>query len=118
MARRRARSKVGLFAGGSNGTQEGPVFRREDREAGRPPAADLDAIPGVDEGLTGAYRTSYRRDGVHLTLGDALGQYDRWPAPVAISVDGPYGVSGFPGDPPTPEGLAAWYEPHVRKWSE
>jgi site-specific DNA-methyltransferase (adenine-specific) len=37
---------------------------------------------------------------------------------VAISVDGPYGVQGFPGDPPTPEGLGAWYEPHIKKWSE
>jgi site-specific DNA-methyltransferase (adenine-specific) len=37
---------------------------------------------------------------------------------VAIVADGPYGVAGFPGDPPRPEDLADWYEPHVRKWSE
>jgi hypothetical protein len=35
-----------------------------------------------------------------------------------IVADGPYGVSGFPGDPPTPDGLGEWYEPHVKAWSE
>jgi len=33
-------------------------------------------------------------------------------------VDGPYGLGGFPGDPPTPDGLAAWYEPHAKRWAE
>jgi hypothetical protein len=47
-----------------------------------------------------------------------MAQYDRWPTPVTIVVDGPYGVSGFPGDPPSPELLADWYELHIKKWSE
>lgn len=53
-----------------------------------------------------------------LTFGDALEHYHAWPRPTVIVSDGAYGVSGFPGDPPTHEGLARWYEPHVAAWSE
>lgn len=53
----------------------------------------------------------------NLVLGDALDHYDAWPSPTVIVSDGAYGVAGFPGDPPTPEGLAAWYAPHVAAWS-
>ncbi|AUX26014.1 adenine DNA methyltransferase [Sorangium cellulosum] len=53
-----------------------------------------------------------------LTLGDALEHYASWPSPTVIVSDGAYGVSGFPGDPPTHEGLRAWYAPHVAAWSE
>jgi len=59
---------------------------------------------------------TFERDGVALYLDDALAVYERWPEPTCIVVDGPYGVGGFPGDPPTPEGLAAWYRPHVAAW--
>ena len=52
-----------------------------------------------------------------LVLGNALDHYDAWPSPTVIVSDGAYGVSGFPGDPPTPEGLADWYAPHVAAWS-
>jgi len=55
--------------------------------------------------------------GSTLWLADVVTLYDHWEPPVAIVVDGPYGVGGFPGDPPTPEGLAEWYEPHVAAWS-
>lgn len=55
---------------------------------------------------------------IDLFPGDALKLYDTWEPPIAIISDGPYGVSGFPGDPPTHEGLASWYEPHIKKWSE
>ena len=34
-----------------------------------------------------------------IDLGDALGRYEHWPAPVVIVSDGAYGVSGFPGGP-------------------
>jgi hypothetical protein len=54
---------------------------------------------------------------VQLDLADALGCYERWPSPTVIISDGAYGVSGFPGDPPTPEGLAIWYAPHIAAWS-
>lgn len=52
-----------------------------------------------------------------LHLGDALDNYRNWPSPVVIVSDGPYGLASFPGDPPTPEGLAAWYLPHIKEWS-
>jgi DNA methylase len=52
-----------------------------------------------------------------LHYGDALEVYSQWPAPSAIVSDGAYGVGGFPGDPRTPEDLAAWYRPHVEAWS-
>lgn len=56
--------------------------------------------------------------GCIIELGDAIDCYDLWDAPTAIVVDGPYGVRGFPGDPPTPEGLAAWYAPHAAMWAK
>lgn len=49
---------------------------------------------------------------------DALACYRLWPRPTVIVSDGPYGLGMFPGDPPCPELLAAWYEPHVAAWSE
>src|SRR5262245_43822485 len=82
-------------------------------------AADIsDLIPHLDQTLAAKHHHSYSRDGVHITWGDAASLYDQWPSPVAIISDGPYGVSGFPGDPPIPDDLGAWYEPHIRKWSE
>jgi hypothetical protein len=53
----------------------------------------------------------------HLTFGDALDCYASWPKPTVIVSDGPYGVAGFPGDPPTHTGLARIYDPHVAAWS-
>lgn len=52
-----------------------------------------------------------------LVAGDVLGLYKRWPSPTVIVSDGAYGIRGFPGDPPTVEGLPAWYGPHVEAWS-
>lgn len=52
-----------------------------------------------------------------LVLGDALEHYNGWAAPTVIVSDGAYGVAGFPGDPPTHEGLHEWYKPHVEAWS-
>jgi hypothetical protein len=54
----------------------------------------------------------------HLAHGDALDAYSSWPAPSTIISDGAYGVGGFPGDPRTPESLAAWYRPHIEEWSK
>lgn len=55
---------------------------------------------------------------VEYVLGDAMDQYDKWPSPSLIISDGPYGVSGYKGDLHTYSGLAEWYEPHIRKWTE
>ncbi|MFH5806823.1 DNA methyltransferase [Alienimonas sp. DA493] len=52
-----------------------------------------------------------------IEFGDALDFYDRWPAPVAIVSDGPYGLRSYPGDPATPAELPEAYEPHVAAWS-
>lgn len=63
------------------------------------------------------FRSAVHR-GVGIYLGDALDMYPHWPNPVVIVSDGAYGVSGFPGDTPTTEGLTEWYRPHVEAWSE
>ena len=63
--------------------------------------------------------------GDHTARDDVLIHFDRaedlyadWPTPTCIISDGPYGISGFPGDSPRPESLAAWYEPHIQAWSK
>jgi site-specific DNA-methyltransferase (adenine-specific) len=61
---------------------------------------------------------SYTRGGVKIVQGDVLEYYSDWPAPVAIISDGPYGVKGYPGDPPTAEELEEFYEPHIAVWSK
>ena len=43
--------------------------------------------------------------------------YELWPTPVCIIADGPYGLSGFPGDLHTATGLVDWYRPHVEAWT-
>jgi DNA modification methylase len=53
-----------------------------------------------------------------VDLGSALDLYKTWPKPTVIMSDGAYGVSGFPGDPPTPRDLGAWYEPHIEAWAK
>lgn len=61
---------------------------------------------------------SFKRDGVSIYLGDCLELYPLWDKPVVIISDGPYGVGGFPGDPPKPDELGEWYRPHIEKWSK
>jgi site-specific DNA-methyltransferase (adenine-specific) len=53
-----------------------------------------------------------------LYFGRAETYYDSWPRPTCIISDGPYGVSGFPGDQHTAHTLAEWYAPHVDAWSK
>jgi site-specific DNA-methyltransferase (adenine-specific) len=54
---------------------------------------------------------------ISIEHGDALDLYARWPSPIVIISDGPYGLGSFPGDPPTPDMLAEWYRPHIERWS-
>ncbi len=61
--------------------------------------------------------TKFEREYVVLDYGDALDLYPKWPRPMVIISDGPYGLGSFPGDPPTPEALSDWYRPHVEQWS-
>ncbi len=67
--------------------------------------------------MNSARRSTYSRNGVSISLGDSLVLCDEWPSPTVIVVDGPYGLRSFPGDPPTPDGLAECYRPHVLKWT-
>lgn len=60
----------------------------------------------------------YRTRLVTIHQGDALDLYAEWPSPVVIVSDGGYGVGGFPGDPPQPDGLPDWYRLHVEAWSK
>jgi hypothetical protein len=54
-----------------------------------------------------------RRDEVTIYFQPAETLYPEWPSPTCIVADGPYGVSGFPGDLPTAATLAGWYRPHI-----
>ena len=60
----------------------------------------------------------WRDDLISVSLQDSLEACRDWPEPNAIVSDGAYGVGGFPGDPPDHHGLAEWYRPHIRAWSE
>ncbi len=60
----------------------------------------------------------YQREDVSIHFDSAEKLYSRWPSPTCIVSDGPYGVSGFPGDNHNAESLAAWYTPHIQAWSE
>ena len=52
---------------------------------------------------------------IHFQPAETL--YEQWPTPVCIIADGPYGLSGFPGDLHTATGLVDWYRPHVEAWT-
>lgn len=78
------------------------LFRRPQEAVARTPAAY--SIPTTVVGY------------VQIELADVATSYELWPAPTVIMADGPYGLNLFPGDPPTPEGLAEWYAPHVAAW--
>jgi len=60
----------------------------------------------------------FHRDSATIHFQPAEELYAHWPTPTCIISDGPYGLSGFPGDPPTPAELIEWYRPHVAAWSE
>ena len=60
----------------------------------------------------------YKSDKINIYFGDVLNHYKNWSAPNVIISDGPYGIGSFPGDPPTPESLPKWYEPHIEQWSK
>ncbi len=62
--------------------------------------------------------TTYSRESVTLFHGDVMDLYASWESPIAIISDGAYGLGLFPGDPKDTQGLVAWYEPHISKWSE
>lgn len=62
-------------------------------------------------------KQAYRRGNVVIHFAPAEELYGTWPTPMCIVVDGPYGVSGYPGDLPSVHGLVEWYTPHVKAWA-
>lgn len=60
----------------------------------------------------------YEKNGISLYNGNALTFYDEWNTPTMIMCDGPYGIGGYKGDLLTTEGLAEWYEPHIKEWNK
>ena len=61
---------------------------------------------------------AFTKDGVTIYHADVMDLYEGWEPPVVIISDGPYGVSGFPGDTPTAEELPEWYTSHIMAWSK
>lgn len=60
----------------------------------------------------------FTRDRAIIHFDRAENLYGSWPSPISIISDGPYGVSGYPGDNHKAETLADWYEPHIKSWSK
>src|SRR5438067_2656735 len=59
----------------------------------------------------------YRREEATIYFDRAEAVYNKWLPPTCIIADGPYGVSGYPGDEHKADSLVDWYEPHVKAWS-
>ncbi|EJL84347.1 DNA modification methylase [Herbaspirillum sp. CF444] len=54
----------------------------------------------------------------HLFHGNSLDYYTEWAPPHVIISDGAYGILGFEGDTSDHMGVANWYAPHIKAWSE
>jgi site-specific DNA-methyltransferase (adenine-specific) len=76
---------------------------------GRGQAIKLPGAPAVDR---------WKDEQVTLCFGDSLDHYASWDSPNVIVSDGAYGILGFEGDTSDHLGMPAWYEPHVKAWSE
>lgn len=90
-----------------------PINPTPKREAtstvGRGRAITLDIAP---------HQEIWRDDSVTLHCGDSLDFYRSWKKPTVIVSDGAYGVLGFEGDTSDHLGMPAWYEPHIKAWSQ
>ena len=71
----------------------------------------------VDAPVTPRLATRRSLGEAWIEQGDSLDCLGGWPRPTVILSDGPYGVKGYPGDPPTVETLAKAYALHVDAWS-
>lgn len=76
---------------------------------GRGRAVTLETMPDA---------ARWEDEDVTLCLGDSLEHYASWDTPQVIVSDGAYGILGFEGDTSDHLGVAEWYEPHIRVWSE
>lgn len=79
---------------------------------------ELFADPTSGNGSTPCKGDVYRREGRAIHFDHAENLYHGWPTPTCIISDGPYGVSGFPGDEHKSDSLVEWYEPHIKAWSQ
>ena len=55
---------------------------------------------------------------VTLCLGNSLDHYSVWDTPTVIVSDGAYGILGFEGDTSDHIAMPAWYESHIKAWSD
>jgi hypothetical protein len=76
-----------------------------------------DFVEQIADKYTPVPNEIFTRDGCSITFAPVESLYDRWPSPVCIICDGPYGINGFPGDEVKAQTLAEWYRPHVEAWS-
>ena len=60
----------------------------------------------------------YQRGDVFIYFAPAEELYESWPTPTCIVADGPYGLNGYPGDLPSINGIAGWYQPHIAAWTK
>ena len=74
-------------------------------------------LPNVDDPRLPQDGEIFVKGSASLHFGRAEKLYTGWPTPTCIIVDGPYGLSGFPGDLPTTASLVECYRPHVEAWS-
>ena len=81
------------------------------------PASHLSPKKAGPRAITVTDHETVRLGSASVTLGDALDVYESWLPPSVIISDGPYGLGKFPGEPVTPENLAAWYAPHAAAWA-
>lgn len=58
----------------------------------------------------------FASDFIRIEFGDSYSLCQKWLPPTVIISDGPYGLKSYPGDPPTPDGLADFYRPFLRRW--
>ena len=97
----------------------GPALAADDADAPRvlriPPRRTGAAVDSQDPAKAARIETALKP---HVDLGDSLVAIRSWERPTVIVSDGPYGLSSYPGDPATPEGLADWYKPHLVAWFE
>lgn len=78
--------------------------------AGRDELCDASDFPELTHGATFTQGAST----IHFSPVEAL--YQEWESASCIISDGPYGISGFPGDCHTANSLPEWYEPDIQTW--
>lgn len=97
---------------------EGPMATRRARtRTKRVLEPNVFSVPPRRNGNSPSRGDVFRREDVAIYFDDAENLYTSWPSPTCIISDGPYGISGFPGDEHRAESLVQWYEPHVKAWS-